>query len=39
MKIAVPYPFLKTGQTRIKESLNLWDKKKDIVICLSLIHI
>lgn len=33
MKIAVPYPFLKTGQTRIKESLNLWDKKKDIVIC------
>lgn len=33
MKISVPYPFNETSRPRIRESLSLWENKKDIVIC------
>lgn len=34
MKIAVPWPANKSGQSRIKESLSLWKDKKSLYVCL-----
>lgn len=33
MKISVPWPIKKESQPRIKESLSLWENKRDVVIC------
>ena len=34
MKIAVPFPDKRLQTERIKEALNLWENKEDLIICL-----
>lgn len=34
MKIAVPWPIKESSQIRIKESLELWEDKKHLLLCL-----
>ncbi len=35
MKISVPWPVNISSQSRIEESLNLWDDKESLIICLA----
>lgn len=33
MKISIPYPFLQEGRSRIQEAIELWEDKKNLLLC------